>query len=176
MIYAFVAGSIPLGTGLVFYLTLFRNSQGTFQGLFDNVNRLFENGLFMDNLFSFLKLTPQMPVVAHPQPMPRAITQGLEFRHVWFQYPGREDWALRDLNLTHRLFRYPCSYLIDTAAFDGLPGPVKDYVLRRLWEVLSGKDTGADFAHLSAADRRAILKILRDTKPGLPDYWQQPGN
>ena len=40
---------------MTFYLALFRNSQGTFQGLFDNVNRLYENGLFMDNLFGFLK-------------------------------------------------------------------------------------------------------------------------
>ena len=45
--------------------------------------------------------------------------------------------SLRDLDLTRRLFRYPCSYLIDTAAFDGLPGPVKEYVLRRLWASVS---------------------------------------
>jgi ATP-binding cassette subfamily B protein len=100
VIYAFVAGQIPIGTGLVFYLTLFRSSQSTFQGLFDNINRLFENGLFMDNLFSFLNLTPQMAIAEQPRPMPRKIKQGLEFRHVWFRYPGREDWALRDLNLS----------------------------------------------------------------------------
>ena len=100
VIYAFVARQIRIGTGLVFYLTLFRSSQGTFQGLFDNVNRLFENGLFMDNLFSFLDLAPQMAVAEHPLPMPAKIRQGLEFRHVWFRYPGREDWALRDLNLS----------------------------------------------------------------------------
>jgi hypothetical protein len=51
---------------------------------------------------------------------------------------------------------------------------VHDYVLRRLWEVLSGHDTGAAFTHLSAADRQAVLEILRDTKPGLPDYWLGP--
>jgi ATP-binding cassette, subfamily B, bacterial len=99
VIYAFVAGRIPLGTGLVFYLTLFRQSQGTFQGLFNNVNQLYENGLFMDNLFSFLQLAPQMARAARPAPMPDHFQQGLEFRHVWFRYPGREDWALRDVNL-----------------------------------------------------------------------------
>ena len=36
---------------------------------------------------------------------------------------------------------------------------------RRLNEVLTGADTSEDFAHLSAADRTAILEILRDTKP-----------
>ncbi|HJZ47015.1 MAG TPA: ABC transporter ATP-binding protein, partial [Roseiflexaceae bacterium] len=100
VIYEFIAGLIPIGTGLVFYLTLFRNSQGTFQGLFDNINRLYENGLFMDNLFSFLNLTPQMAIATRPRPMPGKISQGVEFRHVWFRYPGRDDWALRDLNLT----------------------------------------------------------------------------
>jgi hypothetical protein len=81
--------------------------------------------------------------------------------------------SLREFDLRHRLFKHPCSYLIYSAAFDALPGPVKDYVWQRLWEVLSGKDTSPDFAHLSAADRRAILDILRATKPGLPDYWRR---
>src|SRR5215208_4584636 len=95
IIYEAAGGLITLGL-MTFYLALFRNSQGTFQGLFDNVNRLYENGLFMDNLFGFLKLAPQMAVSEHPAPMPREFKQGLEFRHVWFRYPGREDWALRD--------------------------------------------------------------------------------
>lgn len=98
IIYLAAGGSITLGL-MTFYLTLFRNSQGTFQGLFDNVNRLFESGLFMDNLFSFLKLTPQMAVSATPAPMPRELKLGLEFRHVAFRYPDRADWALRDINL-----------------------------------------------------------------------------
>jgi ATP-binding cassette subfamily B protein len=98
IIYLAAGGQITLGL-MTFYLALFRNSQGTFQGLFDNVNRLFENGLFMDNLFTFLQLTPQMSVNSVPVPMPRTFQRGLEFRHVWFRYPGRDDWALRDLNL-----------------------------------------------------------------------------
>jgi hypothetical protein len=84
----------------------------------------------------------------------------------------RHGRSLRDFDLQHRLFAYPCSYLIYSAAFDGLPGPVKDYVFRRLWEVLTGKDTSTDFAHLAAADRRAVLEILLATKPNLPDYWK----
>jgi hypothetical protein len=79
--------------------------------------------------------------------------------------------SLRDFDLKTRLFKYPCSYLVYSAGFDALPEPVKDYVLRRLGEVLSGKDTSADFAHLSAADRRAIAEILRETKPSLASYW-----
>lgn len=80
--------------------------------------------------------------------------------------------SLRDLDLKRRLFSYPCSYLIYSAAFDGLPNAVKEYIFLRLWEVLTGKDSSKDFTHLSAQDRRAILEILVETKANLPAYWQ----
>jgi hypothetical protein len=80
--------------------------------------------------------------------------------------------SLRDLELTRRLFAYPCSYEIYSAAFDALPAPVKDYVLRRMWEVLTGKDTSEDFKHLSGTDRRAIREILLETKSDLPVCWK----
>jgi hypothetical protein len=80
--------------------------------------------------------------------------------------------SLYELDLKTRLLKYPCSPLIYSASFDGLPKPARDYIYRRLWEVLSGQDTSERFARLSASDRRAILEILRDTKPGLPDFFQ----
>jgi hypothetical protein len=79
--------------------------------------------------------------------------------------------SLRDFDMRTRMFRYPCSYMIYTEAFESMPGVVRDRVYRRLWEVLTGKDITAPFAHLSAADRRAIYEILRATKKGLPDYF-----
>jgi hypothetical protein len=81
--------------------------------------------------------------------------------------------SLRDLDLKRRLLAYPCSYVIYSEAFDALPAPVKDYVMWRLWEVLNGKDASKEFAHLSATDRQAILEILRQTKPNLPDYFHR---
>jgi hypothetical protein len=82
--------------------------------------------------------------------------------------------SLREFDLTTRLFRFPCSYLIYSEAFATLPAEVKDPTLRRLHDVLTGKDTDKAFAHLTAADRAAILGILRDTLPDLPPYWRQP--
>jgi hypothetical protein len=75
--------------------------------------------------------------------------------------------SLRDLDLNHRLLRYPLSYLIYSKSFDEMPGTVKDYVTRRLHEVLTGQDQTAEFKHLSVEDRQAILEIVRETKPGL---------
>jgi len=91
------------------------------------------------------------------------------------EMPGPRDGkgrSLRDLDLERRLFRYPCSYLIYSPAFDALPGEVKEHIYRRLWEVLTGRDTGKEFSRLSADDRKNIWEILTATKPGLPDYWR----
>jgi hypothetical protein len=84
----------------------------------------------------------------------------------------RRGRSLRELDMRTRLMRYPCSYMIYSAAFDGLPAIVRDGVYRRLWQVLSGRDRSVRYARLSAADRRAIVEILRDTKPNLPDYFR----
>ena len=79
--------------------------------------------------------------------------------------------SLRDFDLQTRIFRYPCSYLIYSDAFDALPEPAKSYVYRRLFAVLSGADTSPEFARLAAADRKAALEILIATKPGVPAEW-----
>jgi hypothetical protein len=47
---------------------------------------------------------------------------------------------------------------------------MRDYVWQRLWDVLANPND-AKFTHLSPEDRRAIIEILRATKPGLPEYW-----
>lgn len=75
--------------------------------------------------------------------------------------------SLRQLDLDRRLMRYPCSYMIYSDAFEALPGAAKDQVYRRLWQVLSGQDKDARYAVLSAADRQAIVEILRATKKDL---------
>jgi hypothetical protein len=63
--------------------------------------------------------------------------------------------------------------LIYSEAFDNLPPEARDYLYRRLWEVLNGKDTSATFARLNAEDRKAIRQILLATKSGLPEYWRE---
>lgn len=80
--------------------------------------------------------------------------------------------SLRQLDLSQRLLKHPCSYLIYSPAFDRLPGPVQDRVYQRLYDVLSGKRTTPEYAALVAADRQAVLEILRETKPGLPAAWR----
>ena len=79
--------------------------------------------------------------------------------------------SLRDFDLNARVFKYPLSYLIYDEPFDALPAYAHDRIYRRLYDVLSGKDTSPAYAKLTADDRRAILEILRDTKKNLPEYY-----
>ena len=80
--------------------------------------------------------------------------------------------SVRDFDLKTRMFRYPMSYFIYSEVFDHLPDVAREALYRRIYDVLSGKETGARYAKLTAEDRTAILEILRDTKPGLPAYYK----
>lgn len=80
--------------------------------------------------------------------------------------------SLRDLDLRTRLFKYPCSFLLLNPAFDALPAPIRDSILSRLHGILTGTDQDPQFAKIAASDRQAILEILRETKPSLPDAWR----
>jgi len=84
----------------------------------------------------------------------------------------RSGRSLRDFDLRTRLFRYPLSYMIYSPAFDGLPAPVHDYVYQRLYNVFTSAEQSPKYARLSAEDRRALLEIVQQTKPGLPAYWK----
>jgi hypothetical protein len=84
--------------------------------------------------------------------------------------------SLRDFDLKTRLFKYPLSYMVYSEAFDNLPTQVKSRIYERVYSILTRKDPSPKFDRLSTEDRRAVLEILRDTKPGLPLSWgTRPG-
>ena len=85
-----------------------------------------------------------------------------------FDKSGR---SLRQLDLKRRMFKYPCSFLIYSEAFDAIPDRLRNEVYQRMWDILTGKDTSEEFEHLSEKDRLAIRSILIETKTGLPDFW-----
>jgi len=85
----------------------------------------------------------------------------------------RKGRSLYELDLSRRLMKYPCSYLIYAPAFDALPPLAKAPVYKRLWEVLSGEEKDPRYrSALSLTDRQAIVEILRETKKDLPQYFQ----
>jgi ATP-binding cassette subfamily B protein len=94
-----IEGAITLGD-MTLYLTIFRQSQSVFETIFFGLSDLYENALFMSNLFAFLELKPLMPVSANPIALPAHFKHGIEFRNVSFKYADRDAYALRGVNLT----------------------------------------------------------------------------
>jgi hypothetical protein len=80
--------------------------------------------------------------------------------------------SLRELDLQTRLFKYPCSYVIHTRAFQELPSVLKDEVYRQLHAALRPDATAKASARLSAADRQAVREILAETLSDLPANWK----
>lgn len=75
--------------------------------------------------------------------------------------------SLKDFDLKNRLFRYPCSYMIYSEAFEHLPDLLKAEIGRQLSRVLAASTPEKKFEHLTSEDRQAIREILMATKPEL---------
>ena len=65
------------------------------------------------------------------------------------------------------------SYVIYSEAFDRMPEAALSRIYRRIFQVLTGQENSSRYASLTPGDRQAILKILRDTRKDLPEYWKQ---
>lgn len=75
--------------------------------------------------------------------------------------------SLRDLSLEGRLFRYRCSPMVYSTAFQGLPLAFRTYFWSHLKGVLESDPVDPAAAHLPDAERAAIISILNAT---VPDY------
>ncbi|HEX7487758.1 MAG TPA: ABC transporter ATP-binding protein, partial [Anaeromyxobacteraceae bacterium] len=91
---------ISLGD-LTLYLAVFRQGQGAVQSILSAMGAMYEDALYMTNLFAYLAIPAggERPRLATPLTLPRGPPGRIELEHVSFRYPGRKDWALRDLSL-----------------------------------------------------------------------------
>jgi ATP-binding cassette subfamily B protein/ATP-binding cassette subfamily C protein len=104
--YALMAGraaraDITLGD-LTLYIAVFRQGQGAIQAVLQAVGAMYEDSLFMSNLFDYLAIPTggEAARVHPPLAPPRGRPSELEIRGVSFRYPGTDEWALRDITLT----------------------------------------------------------------------------
>ncbi len=79
--------------------------------------------------------------------------------------------SLKDLDLRTRIFKHRCSYMIYSAAFQGLPPEMKQRVWRRLAEALDTAKPVAEYTYLPALEKQAIRQILGETLTDLPKGW-----
>ncbi len=86
IVYRTVLGALTLGD-LTLLAGSFSRSRDLIQRMLLSTSSLYEQALYLDDLFVFLSLRPALAVPANPVPVPRPIRQGFEFRDVWFRYP-----------------------------------------------------------------------------------------
>ena len=96
MAIAAAVGRLSLGN-LTLYVVAFRQGQQAFQSILSAIGSMYEDNLYMSNLWAYLAI-PIGPPPAAPQ-LPSAVEEGVRFENVGFQYPGSETWALRGINL-----------------------------------------------------------------------------
>jgi hypothetical protein len=65
-----------------------------------------------------------------------------------------------------RMFRVPCSYLILSEHFVGLPEPVQLEVKRRIANLLDSSEQLPKGFRLTHEDRTRVREMLRELKPG----------
>lgn len=91
-----ISGQITLGD-MTMYLSVFRQGQSTLAALLGSIGTLYEDNLYLSNLYEFL----EMEIYRSPGTTTHGIRpgDGLRFEQVWFTYPGSDQPALRDITL-----------------------------------------------------------------------------
>ncbi len=94
-----VAGSISLGT-LTFLAAAFGRSRDLIQRLLLSASDIYEQSLYLRDLFVFFEMEPTIRSRAGAARVPTTIRTGFVFEDVGFQYPGSDRWAIRHVNLS----------------------------------------------------------------------------
>lgn len=105
--YAYIAwrtlrGEFTIGD-LTFLSGAFRRLRNLLEGLLIGFSQVAGQALYLDDLFSFFEIEPEIVSPEHPRPFPAPIREGFVFDAVGFQYPGAERWAVRNLSFSLRV-------------------------------------------------------------------------
>ena len=96
-----LAGQFSIGD-LTFLAGSFRRLRTLLEGLLAGFSSTAGQALYLNDLFTFFDVTPEIQSPANPRPFPQPIRQGFVFENVGFIYPGAERWAVRNLSFTLR--------------------------------------------------------------------------
>jgi ATP-binding cassette subfamily B protein len=99
IIYLAVLGRFTIG-GLTFLAGSFRQSRDLIQRVLLSLSQVWEQSLYLSDLFTFFDVRPLVTSRPGARPVPRSIATGFEFQDVGFRYPGSDRWAVRHLSFT----------------------------------------------------------------------------
>jgi ATP-binding cassette subfamily B protein len=94
-----LAGAFTIGD-LTFLAGSFARLRGLLERLLTTFSTTAAQALYVNDLFSFFEVRPEILSPENPRPFPRPIREGFVFEDVGFIYPGAERWAVRHLSFT----------------------------------------------------------------------------
>ena len=95
------AGLFTIGV-LTFLAGSFRQSRDLIQRMLLSLTQIYEESLYLSDLFVFLGTEPRVESKPGATGVPRPIREGFVFDDVGFRYPGSEEWAVRHVTFALR--------------------------------------------------------------------------
>ncbi|HEX6533546.1 MAG TPA: ABC transporter ATP-binding protein [Gemmatimonadaceae bacterium] len=154
-----VGGTITIGS-LTFLAASFARSRDIIQRLLITASDVFEQSLYLKDLFDFFETRPTITSRPGALPVPNPIRQGFVFEDVGFQYPGSDQWAVR-----HVSFRLGAGERIAFVGENGAGKTTLTKLIARLYDPTEGRILldGVDLREYDLASlRRAIGVIFQD--------------
>jgi len=148
-------GEISLGD-MTLYLVVFRQGQQAFQAILAAVGSMYEDSLYMSNLFAFLLIPTggERARIDPPASLPTGRALEIAFEDVSFRYPARPEWALQGLNL-----RLAPGETLGLVGENGAGKSTVVKLLLRLYDPTEGRITygGVDLRDLDPRDLRGRI-------------------
>lgn len=151
-----VRGLATLGDLALFYQA-FQQGLGLMRSLLDHVGQLYQNSLYLGNLFEFLALEPKVVDAPAASPAPYPLQEGIRFRDVTFRYPGRDRAILQRFNLA-----IPAGRIVTIVGPNGAGKSTLIKLLCRFYDPVEGSVEldGQDLRGLSIEDLRRHIAVL----------------
>ena len=99
IVFRTLTGQFSIGD-LTFLAGSFRRLRTLLESLLIGFTQTASQALYLDDLFSFFDVQPEIRAPTNPRPFPARLERGIEFENVGFQYPGADRWAVRNLSFT----------------------------------------------------------------------------
>ena len=80
---------------MTFLAGSFQRMRGMLQSIMNRFSKIAEQSLYLQDLFDFFELKPQISTNGIGRPIPSEIKEGFVFENVGFKYFNSEKWAIR---------------------------------------------------------------------------------